>query len=135
MGKHHEIRDVPRNFAVFTALTFLLAAIVSAAADERLPDAAKRQDRAAVRALLERGADVNARQPDGASALHWAVHWQDTEMVRLLIRARADVNAVNEYGVMPLSLACANGDAARHPRAARGGRQSERRRCHPAKRR
>ena len=58
------------------------------------------------------GADVNARHPDGASALHWAVHWQDTDMARLLIRAGADVNAVNEYGVMPLSLACANGDAA-----------------------
>src|SRR5204862_236534 len=72
----------------------------------------KRQDRAVVRTLLEQGADVNSRQADGATALHWAVHWQDTELARLLIRARADVNATNAYGVMPLSLAAANGDAA-----------------------
>ena len=90
----------------------LLMVSAAAAPDERLPEAAKRQDRAAVQALLEQGADVNARQPDGATALHWAVHWQDAELARLLIRARADVNAANAYGVMPLSLAAANGNAA-----------------------
>ena len=62
--------------------------------------------------LLARGADTNARQPDGATALHWAVHWQDAEMAGLLIKAGADVNAANEYGIVPLSLACSNGDAA-----------------------
>jgi ankyrin len=105
-------RDFPRGFAGCAILIPLVATLAAAAADERLPDAARRQDRAAVRALLERGADVNARHPDGATALHWAVHWQDIEMTRLLIRARADVNAVNEYGVAPLSLAAGTGDAA-----------------------
>src|SRR5437773_1488431 len=89
----------------------LLAAAVLAAGDGRVADAAKRQDRTAVRTLLEQGVDPNAPQPDGATALHWAVHWQDGEMIRLLIQARADVNAANEYGVTPLSLAAANGDA------------------------
>jgi ankyrin repeat protein len=112
MVKKHEILNFPRMFALLAILLPLVTAVVSGAADERLPDAAKRQDRAAVRALLERGVDVNARHPDGASALHWAVHWQDTELTRLLIQARADVNVVNEYGVTPLSLAAANGDAA-----------------------
>ena len=51
-------------------------------------------------------------RPTAPPRLHWAVHWQDTELARLLIRARADVNATNAYGVMPLSLAAANGDAA-----------------------
>ena len=93
-------------------LLALVGVAAAAAADERLPEAAKRQDRAAVRTLLEQGADVNAPQADGATALHWAVHWLDTELARLLIRARADVNVTNAYGVMPLSLAAANGDAA-----------------------
>jgi len=88
----------------------LLAAGLSAApADTRLPDAARRQDRAAVRLLLDQHADVNSRQPDGATALHWAMHWNDLETARLLVRAGAKADAANEYGVTPLSLACTNG--------------------------
>jgi uncharacterized protein len=114
MKKDHEMPRLSGKFGLFTIVAPLLTAAVAAAApaDQPLPDAARRQDRAAVRALLDRGADVNARHPDGASALHWAIHWQDAEMAMLLMRAGADVNAVNDYGVMPLSLACANGDAA-----------------------
>ena len=112
MEKHQKRPDFPRSFAGCAILIPLVATLAAAAGDSRLPDAARQQDRAAVRALLERGADVNGRHPDGASALHWSVHWQDVEMTRLLIGGRADVNAVNEYGVAPLSLAAGNGDAA-----------------------
>ena len=28
-------------------------------------------------ALLKQRVDVNAAQPDGATALHWAAHWDD----------------------------------------------------------
>ena len=45
-----------------------------ARADTPLVDAVKRHDRAAVERLLTDGADVDAAQPDGATALHWAVH-------------------------------------------------------------
>src|SRR5687767_6323627 len=80
--------------------------------DAEVADAARRQDRETVRALVAGGADTTARQPDGATALHWAVHWQDVEMAALLIKAGADVDAANDYGIVPLSLACSNGDAA-----------------------
>ena len=33
-------------------------------------------------------------------------------MAALLIKAGADVDAANDYGIVPLSLACSNGDAA-----------------------
>ncbi len=75
-------------------------------------DAAMRGDRAAVRTLIERKADVNAAQNDGATALHWAVYRGDREMVQLLIRAGADVHAANHEGSTPLWLACIRGDAA-----------------------
>ena len=66
-------------------------------------------DRGAVNALLAAGTDVNAPQPDGATALHWAVHREDAETARALIRAGADVGAANDLGVTPLLMACRRG--------------------------
>lgn len=84
---------------------------VCAGADLRLIDAVRNRDTAAVSALLKQRADVNARQPDGATALHWAAHWDDLGTANRLIRAGADVNAVNDYGVTPLLLACGEASA------------------------
>ena len=80
-----------------------------AAQGDRLVDLARRQDRAAVRALVASGADVNVAQADGATALHWAAHWDDVEMAALLLRAGARVDAANDFGVTPLLLASGNG--------------------------
>ena len=91
-----------------TALTLALAA-TAAARDSRVADAAEQRAATAVSALLTEGADVNAPQPDGATALHWAVYWDDLAVARALLRAGADPNAVNEYGVTPLVLAATNG--------------------------
>ena len=66
-------------------------------------------DRGAANALLAAGTDVNAAQPDGATALHWAVHREDVETARALIRAGADVGAANDLGVTPLLMACRRG--------------------------
>lgn len=88
------------------------ASLAADSSDLRLVDAAKNRDRAAVRALLKQRVDVNAPQPDGATALHWAAHWDDLELTDLLIGAGAHVNTANELGVTPLSLACTNGNAA-----------------------
>ena len=76
---------------------------------ELAADAAEHRDVEKLRALLKQGADPNAAQPDGATALHWAVHWDDHQAVDILVRAGAKPDAVNDLGVFPLSLACANG--------------------------
>jgi ankyrin repeat protein len=76
-----------------------------------LADAAEKLDRARVRDLVKQGADANAPQADGMTALHWAAYHADTEMADLLVRGGASVHATNRYGVMPLSLACENGAA------------------------
>jgi uncharacterized protein len=80
-----------------------------AAQGSRLAELAKQQDRAAVRAQVAAGDDVNVAQGDGATALHWAAHWDDVEMAGLLLRAGARINAANDFGVTPLLLASANG--------------------------
>ena len=90
----------------------LVATAMGAASEDRLlVEAVKHQDTTAVRALVDQGADVNTPQRDGATALHWAAHWNDVETADLLIHAGARVDATNGYGVTPLSLACTNGNA------------------------
>ena len=76
-----------------------------------LADAAQRQDKQAVQALLAKKADVNATQADGATALHWAVYADDAETTASLIRAGATVNVKNNYGVSPFAVAAKNGNA------------------------
>jgi uncharacterized protein len=93
-------------------MAVLSVATLTAASDLRLVQAVKEQNKEAVRRLVKEHVDVSTPQPDGATALHWAAHWDDLEIADLLIRAGASVNAANELGVTPLSLACSNGNAA-----------------------
>lgn len=99
-----------RAFITFWSVMCLSAATIAASGDRRLPDAAKRRDGQRVKALIGERANVKGRHPDGATALHWAVHWDDVETAALLLRAGADPNAVNDLGVTPLWLACSNGN-------------------------
>ena len=73
-----------------------------------LIEAVKGRDLEKVRALVDKGADVNVREADGATPLSWAIHHDDLAIAHLLVRAGADPNAANYYGVTPLSLACTN---------------------------
>jgi ankyrin repeat protein len=57
------------------------------------------------------GADDGV-EPDGTTALHWAVRSDDFKTAERLLMERADPNAANRYGVTPLSLAAANANAA-----------------------
>ena len=100
--------------ATLLCASLSLAAPYGVAADTgaRLADAAQQQDKAAVQRLLEQRVDVNAAQPDGATALHWAAHWDDLDTVKRLLRAGANPNVANTYGVTPLALAAENGSAA-----------------------
>ena len=77
-----------------------------------LVEAAKQADAAAVRALVQTGADVNAQEVDGTTGLHWAAYHDDPELVDVLVRAGAKAGASNRYGVTPLWLATINGNAA-----------------------
>ena len=98
-----------RTSIVIAAISLAVVAEGAAAErDARIASAAKRKDVAAIGTLVKQRADVNGVLPDGATALHWAVYWDDHATVDLLLKAGANPNAVNELGVSPLSLACIN---------------------------
>jgi ankyrin repeat protein len=73
-------------------------------------DAAKKGDAAAVRAQIEKGADVNEAQGDGMTALHWAAHRGDATIATLLIDAGAKLDAGTRIGAYtPLHVASREG--------------------------
>src|SRR5580698_8049872 len=95
--------------------------VVSTSAAPKLVEAIKTGDKATALTLLQQKADVNAPEPDGTTAIAWAVRQDDLEMADRLIRAGADVKAANRYGVTPLSLACINGNAPMIEKLRKGG--------------
>ena len=88
--------------------TRVLGVLLSGATllDSPVADAAMDGDIEAVRALLTEGADVNAPQGDGMTALHWAAEAGDVEMVEMLLYAGATQQGVTRLGAYtPLHLA------------------------------
>lgn len=71
----------------------------------------------AVKVLLDRGADPNAADPAGNTALFGAVPKGFNSVVQLLADKGANVNAVNKRGQTPLKLAAGGGGG-------RGGRNA-----------
>ena len=74
-------------------------------------DAIKRGDVHDVLDLLDRGADVNARDRHGQTALMLAAHAGHRHVVEALIAHRADLNTTAKYGLSALMLALVAGHA------------------------
>ena len=98
-----------RTGTIALSMALVAWSATAAAADRRVVEAAKARDVATLRTLVAARADVTVPQGDGATALHWAAHWDDAAMADLVIGAGAKVNAADDHGVTPLALACLNG--------------------------
>jgi ankyrin repeat protein len=92
----------------------LVLAVSLLGADSGRPvvDAAKRSDKETIRSLIQKKTDVNAAEPDGTTALHWAAYRDDLESADLLLKAGAKANVANDLGATPLWNASQNGSAA-----------------------
>jgi ankyrin repeat protein len=88
---------------VFAAMAFLASG--AALAESPLADAIEDGRRATALELIGEGADVNAAQGDGTTALHWAAFKLDVELARTLLTRGANPNAQNRYGSTPLAEA------------------------------
>ena len=93
-------------------IAIALSAWLGAAGPAPVADAAMKRDREAVRTLLKDGADVNAAQGDGMTALHWAARHGDAELTQMLLYAGANVKATTRLGsYTPLMMAADQGQA------------------------
>lgn len=107
------VTDSMRRSWLKVLAAVLLSAVASAAfAQAAVVDAASKDDAAEVARLLKRGADVNAQQADGATALQWAAYHGDASLAEELLKAGAKPGLANHDGATPLWLAAARGDAA-----------------------
>src|SRR4029079_17912801 len=97
-GRSGAGRDLMKTFAAAIGV-MTVSLVATAASDLRVIDAVRSRDTARVRALIKERADINARQGDGATALHWAVHLDDPDLVSLLISARAHADVDDDTGV------------------------------------
>ena len=66
---------------------------------------------AELQAMIDAGADVNAKTDGGNTPLHSAAVFGKAEMIPILVKAGADVNAKDEYDNTPLHLAVFKGIA------------------------
>jgi len=99
-----------RSLAILGAVLLSTAARPLLSSDPTIADAEMRGDTAAVRAFIKQGADVNAAQGDGMTALHWAAMHGDAEQTRMLVYAGARLEASTRNGnYTPLHLAARTG--------------------------
>ncbi len=78
---------------------------VQSTLNEILRNAANSGDISRVSKALAAGADVNAKDKDGNTSLHYAVKGGKIEAVKILISAGADVNIKGQRNKTPLDLA------------------------------
>jgi ankyrin repeat protein len=107
MTMTHRLRH---NVLGALAITLLLSGATPP--ESPVADAAMRGDVERVRSLLREGADVDAAQGDGMTALHWAAERGDVDLADVLLDAGANVAAVTRLGdYAPLHLASKRGHA------------------------
>lgn len=112
----------PVGLAIFFRHTELAHALIERGADVNaaarnafrvapVHAAAATRDAATMQLLLERGADPNARQQLGYTALHTAAQLGDEAMLDLLLLHGADPHIAGDDGKTPGDLAAAHGHA------------------------
>jgi len=101
-----------RAVEIVFGCALVLGASLAAGPASPVADAAMRGDTAAVAALLRQKADVNAPQPDGATAIQWPAYKNDLATAAVLIAAGANVKTANRDGATALQLASIHGNAA-----------------------
>src|ERR1700693_3571164 len=95
-----------------TVIALSVPCLGAPAESESVVNDVKAGNIAVVTKKLQLHGDPNAAEPDGTTALHWAVQTDRLDLVEALIFAGAKVKVTNRWGVTPLALAVTNGNPA-----------------------
>ena len=98
-------RPRPVVFLILALLLWICVAGADVALDQQLIRAVTTRDVALVNTLLEKGANVNAKDKEGTPALMLAAWLQNRDVVRLLLEKGADVHAKDRQDRTALELA------------------------------
>jgi len=105
-------RSCLSNRTAAAAVAVIAATLtLSGAGDSPLVSAIRKNDAAAVRAVLGRGANPNTPQGDGSTPLFWAAQVDDVSIADMLIRAGARADVSNDTGFTAVHVACTNHSA------------------------
>lgn len=100
-----------KRFILATSCVVLAITQVWAQANKDLASLIQEGDRKEALKQIRAGADVNELQPDGTSALHWAVLRVDYELMEELIQHGAKPSVTNVFGSAPIAEAARMNDA------------------------
>ncbi|MEM8670537.1 MAG: ankyrin repeat domain-containing protein [Planctomycetota bacterium] len=103
-------RSAAANAFLYAWISFVWSTGIVDAGDTSLVDALRENNQQQANGIPLDTVDVNAAQPDGMTALHWAVFHNREDWTRRLLRAGAKADIGNRYGITPLYLACQNGN-------------------------
>ncbi len=107
----NNLRQQPYLLGIALSLTlFFFGAACEAGEENRLVAAAESGNWALVTELLHQDVAIDVAQPDGMTALHWAVYHRHLDSVERLLAAGSDANARTRYDVTPLAIACRFGE-------------------------
>src|SRR5437870_12792516 len=100
------------RLVVFLLLVGSAGRLGAADSKEELFGAARKGNVAAVKALLDKGVDVNSKNAYGATALSYAADKGHLEIVKLLLAHKATVNVKDTfYNATPMTWAAYRGHA------------------------
>jgi ankyrin repeat protein/mono/diheme cytochrome c family protein len=95
---------------MIVSLLFVAPILIGA---DTLPEAVHRADAAGLRSLLASRPDLNSRDEDGNTALHWAARHGNARLVKELLERGSPATVTNHVGATPLLYAVGNVDSVR----------------------
>ena len=91
--------------ALLGVFCLLLALTCEAASAENFSDVCKTGTPEQIKAMIDAGADVNAKDEHGMTPLMWAAQNQNSDVIAALLKAGADLNAKDGKGNTALDRA------------------------------
>jgi hypothetical protein len=89
--------------------------------------AAAKGNEAVARLLLDYGADIDSKDKDGGTALHWAATYGHEAMERLLLKKGVNTDAMNDWGDMLRPTQILIGSAPRYNQGTMASEEKRRR--------